>query len=308
MSKPTPTTCWGFCMFMMGWKTIEIENGQNLSLFLDNLVIMSDDNKITIPLNDIDVLLINNFKIKITIQLINALTENNIVTIICNNNYLPQSIIVPVIGNWNTLKVLDSQLNWNHIYKSKLWKSIIKQKILNQSEFLKKIVLNKDAADKLLELSNELKDYDITNREGHASKIYWHSLFGINFKRFNDDYWNSLLNYGYTILRGYMTRSIIKKGLDPRIAIFHKSYHNYFSLASDLMEPFRVLIDYEVYKIYENGEIDFYNHKTELIKCFNKKILVNGRKQFVNNAIDLFVDSVVQQNDLCEIKLDYESL
>ena len=70
-----------------------------MSLFLNNLVILQEDNKITIPINDIDVLLINNYKINISVQLINALTESNILIIICNNNYLPQSFIVPIIGN-----------------------------------------------------------------------------------------------------------------------------------------------------------------------------------------------------------------
>ncbi len=291
----------------MGWKIIEIENAERMSLFLNNLVILQEDNKITIPINDIDVLLINNYKINISVQLINALTESNILIIICNNNYLPQSFIVPIIGNWNTLKILSTQLSWNHIYKSSLWKNIIKQKIYNQSCILKN-VLNSDEYLKLINLLNEIKEYDVSNREGHASKIYWHNLFGKNFKRHDDDYYNRLLNYGYTILRGYVTRSIIKKGLDPRISLFHKSFHNYFALASDLMEPFRVIIDYEVYKISLLGEVNFFEHKEILLKSFNKKILVDNKKQFINNAIDIFIDSIVNQKQLPKINLDYESL
>lgn len=171
-------------------------------------------------------------------------------------------------------------------------------KITNQKELISNMTENKVIENELNSFLSQIKDYDITNREGHASKIYWHTLFGINFKRFEDDYINKLLNYGYTILRGYFTRSIIKKGLDPRISIFHKSFHNYFSLSSDLMEPFRILIDIVVYKIYKIGEINFYEHKQLLIEIFNQKILVNDKYQFINNAIDMFVDCIVNQTEL----------
>lgn len=291
----------------MGWKIIEIEKSDQLNLFLNNIVIKNDNEKIIIPINDIDVLLINNYKLKITINLINALTENNVLTIICNNNYLPQSNILPIIGNYNTLKILESQLNWDNLYKSKIWKQIVSLKIKNQANLLLKLTNNINIYEQLIELSKNIKEFDISNREGHASKIYWHNLFDITFKRHADDYYNKLLNYGYTILRSYFTRSIIKKGLDPRISFFHKSFHNYFALASDLMESFRILIDYEVYLIYQNGEVDFYNHKQKLIECFNKKILINNKKHFINNAIDIFIDSIVNQDEfLPEIELDYE--
>lgn len=283
----------------MGWKIIEIENTQKLNLFLDNIVIFNNDNeRITIPIIDIDVLLINNYKINISVQLINKLADNNVLLIICDNNYLPCSLVVPIIGNYNTIKILDNQLNWNHKWKSMIWKQIIKMKITNQKELISNMTENKVIENELNSFLSQIKDYDITNREGHASKIYWHTLFGINFKRFEDDYINKLLNYGYTILRGYFTRSIIKKGLDPRISIFHKSFHNYFSLSSDLMEPFRILIDIVVYKIYKIGEINFYEHKQLLIEIFNQKILVNDKYQFINNAIDMFVDCIVNQTEL----------
>lgn len=289
----------------MGWKIIEIENTQKLNLFLDNLVIFNNDNeRITIPIIDIDVLLINNYKINISVQLINKLADNNVLLIICDNNYLPCSLVVPIIGNYNTIKILDNQLNWNHKWKSMIWKQIIKMKITNQKELIINMTENKVIENELNSFLSQIKDYDITNREGHASKIYWHTLFGINFKRFEDDYINKLLNYGYTILRGYFTRSIIKKGLDPRISIFHKSFHNYFSLSSDLMEPFRILIDIVVYKIYKIGEINFYEHKQLLIEIFNQKILVNDKYQFINNAIDMFVDCIVNQTELPTLNFD----
>lgn len=292
----------------MGWKIIEIEESESLHLFLNNLVIFKDDQKITIPINDIDVLLINNYKLKITIQLINALCNANVLTIICDNYHLPSANILPIIGNFNTLKVLENQVNWNHHFKSNLWLQIIKNKIRNQQHFTDYFLKNNELSNQFEILIQQIKSFDITNREGHASKIFWHALYGLNFKRHDDDYCNKLLNYGYTILRSYVTRSIIKKGLDPRISIFHKSFHNYFALASDLMEPFRILIDCEVYQIMQLKEINFYEHKTRLIECFNKKILINNMKHFVNNAIDIFIDAIIKQSNLPLVELDYGNI
>lgn len=290
----------------MGWKIIEVETADNLNLFLNNIVIKRDNDKIIIPVSDIDVLLINNPFAKITTNLINELANNNVLTIICNSNYLPTCNILPIIGNYNTLKVLEGQVNWSNKLKGELWRKIISMKIDNQYSMLFNLEIDIDTAYQISLLQEEVKDFDISNREGHASKIYWHALFGINFKRHENDYINSLLNYGYTILRSYMTRSIIKKGLDPRISIYHKSFHNYFALASDLMEPFRIIIDYQVYLIYKKDkEMPFYMAKNYLINCFNNKIWVNEKKFFINKAIDMFVDAIVNQTELPRIMVDY---
>ena len=294
----------------MGWRIIEIENSDNINLFLGNLVTTVNNEKVTISIKDIDVLLINNYKTKISIQLLNELANNNVLTIICDNKYLPNSICLPIIGNYNTFKIFEQQLNWNHTFKSNLWKNIIVQKIENQANVILKLKNNFQGFSEIMEFSLQVKDYDITNREGHASKVYWHNLFGINFKRHNDDYVNSLLNYGYTILRGYFTRSIIKKGLDPRISLFHKSFHNYFALSSDLMEVFRCIVDVSIFGILKETENNFYNDKQKIIESFNKTIKYNGKEFFINVAIDKFIDHIVNQEEFPELNFDtiYECL
>ena len=120
----------------MGWKIVEIENADRLRLFLDNLVIYKEEDKIIIPINDIDTLIIDNVKLNLSIQLINKLSENNVNVIICNEKHLPNTQLLPIIGNYNALKVLNKQLEWNHQYKSNLWKKLVVQKIDNQIEIL----------------------------------------------------------------------------------------------------------------------------------------------------------------------------
>lgn len=95
----------------MGWKIIDIESNSQVKLFLNNLIIFKEFKKITIPLCDVDVVVFDNIKTTVTIKLINQLTKNNILTIICNEKHLPTSLIIPQIGNFNSLKILEKQIN-----------------------------------------------------------------------------------------------------------------------------------------------------------------------------------------------------
>lgn len=285
----------------MGWKIVEIQNAERLRLFLDNLVVYKENDKIIIPINDIDTLLIDNVQINLSIQLINKLAENNVNVIICDKSHLPYTQLLPVIGNYNSLKILNKQINWTHLFKSRLWKNIVKIKIINQIELLNHFGFHGNSTKEMEQLILDIKEYDVSNREGHAAKIYWHTLFGLSFNRRDEDNpINKYLNYGYAILRSYLSKSIIKKGLDPRISIFHKSFHNHFALSSDLMEVFRIIIDFEVVKIVEIEKMEkpWYESKEKLVNAFNRRILINGQEQFINNAIDIFVDAIVNEKDI----------
>lgn len=285
----------------MGWKIVEIQNAERLRLFLDNLVIYKENDKIIIPINDIDTLLIDNIQINLSIQLINKLADNNVNVIICDKSHLPHTQLLPTIGNYNSLKILNNQINWTHLFKAKIWQNIVRLKILNQIELLNHFGYYGDNVKEMEQLLLEIKEYDISNREGHAAKIYWHTLFGVSFNRRDEDNpINKYLNYGYAILRSYLSKSIVKKGLDPRISIFHKAFHNHFALSSDLMEIFRIIIDFEVVKIVEIEQMKnpWYESKEKLINSFNKRIIINGQEQFINNAIDIFIDAIVNQKEL----------
>lgn len=281
----------------MGWKIVEIDTNDNLSLYLNNLMIKRQSKKIIININDIDILLLDNYKLTLSVQLINALTRNNSLIITFDGKHEPASFIYGVNGNHNSLKILQSQLMWTNFYKGKLWQEIIRNKINNQYHHLLKNSGEIVDSNYFLTAIEKVKSFDISNREGHIAKVYWHILFGIDFTR---DYeaikfplLNSMLNYGYSILRAMVIKSIVKKGLDPRIAIFHKSFSNFYALASDLMEPFRIIIDQIVYR---NKNSDFFSVeiKQALIEGLTKKIIFKGKEEYINNAIDKAIDEVIK--------------
>lgn len=289
----------------MGWKIIDIESDCHLKLFLNNLLIYRADQKISIPISEIDTIIIDEFKTTFSLQLLNEFSANNILTILCDKKHMPSSLVLPCCGNYNTLKVIEQQINWSNSWKSEKWKEIIILKIESQIAVLKH--LNFDKWNELEHLQMEVKNFDITNREGHAAKIYWHSLFGNSFSRNDENSINLILNYGYGLLRSYFSRSIVKKGLDPRISIFHKSFSNHFALASDLMELFRFIVDTYTFKLFQR-EIDpcLYKIKEEMLNLFNYKINIDGKNQTINNAIDIYIDSVIKQTSIPIMIFDYD--
>jgi len=60
---------------------------------------------------------------------------------------------------------------------------------------------------------------------------------------------NALLNYGYSVLASEISKYVCGIGLDPYFGFMHKSHTGFQPLVYDLIEPFRWLVDYAVFKI-----------------------------------------------------------
>lgn len=139
---------------------------------------------------------------------------------------------------------------------------------------------------------------DESNREGHAAKVYFNALFGLSFTRTADCPINAALNYGYSIILSAFTREIVANGYITQLGLFHDNMFNQFNLASDLMEPFRILIDKEVVSmiINEFGQ----DEKMRLVNVLNQEIMIDGKIQYVNNAIKIYCKSIfdaLNEND-----------
>lgn len=299
----------------MGWRIIEINKNSYVKLFLNNLIIMGDNN-ISIPITDIDILLFTNNRTNVSINLLNSLADNNVCVFFCNEKYMPNCMLFPLFGNVRTYKIFEKQLSWEDEFKGLVWKKIVQLKCRNQINYLKHLnLLDEKSENELEQYFSEIEFYDKSNREGHIAKIYWHKLINMEFNRQNDDLQvNKLLNYGYTIINGMVARSIIKKGLDPRISLFHKCTFNTFALSSDLIEPFRNVVDILIVELSKrnligNGFEPLTIELKEICLDFiaNFKVMINGLYQQLNNAIDEFVDDLVSQKILdTTIEYSYE--
>ena len=166
----------------------------------------------SVPLDDIGVLLLSAQSVTISKHILNALSEQGSITILCGKNYLPQSMGLPVANHYHFTKVLKSQINASLPFTKNIWKQIVVQKIKNQALVLE--LCNKTADSLYLKkLAFAVKSGDIENKEGVAAKLYWKSLFGAEFVRDRtEEGINSLLNYGYAILRAAMARAVCACG------------------------------------------------------------------------------------------------
>ena len=209
------------------------------------------EEKRTIPIEDIGFVVLEHQQTSITLPLLNALSDNNVAVIICGNDYMPNAMLMNLDSNKTQGESFRAQIEVSEPLKKGLWKQIVEAKIRNQAALLNK--LGKDG-DKLKPYYSNVKSGDSDNREGIAAKIYWNELFGDNFIRSREGIEpNSLLNYGYTLLRAAVARALMSSGLLPAFGLFHRNRYNAFPLADDIMEPYRPYVDEIVYHMYTNG-------------------------------------------------------
>ena len=203
---------------------------------------------ITRPIEDVGVIIVENQMVHFTIPLLNALADNNVAVIFCNAQCMPNTMLMPLESNAIQQEVYRFQVEASLPTKKRIWKDIIEYKIRNQAALLD--MLGRDGKVLKPYYMNVLSG-DSDNREGLAAKIYWQQMYGRRFNRNrNGEDPNSLLNYGYAILRAAVARALLGSGLFPAFGLFHCNRYNAFPLADDVMEPYRPFVDYAVYQIF----------------------------------------------------------
>ncbi|MBC1571400.1 type II CRISPR-associated endonuclease Cas1 [Listeria sp. FSL L7-1426] len=274
----------------MGWRTVVVNSHSKLSYKNQHLVFKSAYQHEMIHLSEIDVLILETTDITLTTMLINCLVAENILILFCDDKRLPIGKVLPFYGRHDSSLQLSKQLGWNSELKSEVWTEIISQKILNQSTFLS--MLNYDEkADSLIKLHETLEIFDPTNREGHAARIYFNQLFGNDFTREQENDINSGLNYGYTLLLSVFARELVKSGCMTQFGLKHSNQFNDFNFASDIMEPFRPLVDQIV---YEKRNEDFQVIKRSLFELFNKQFDYNDQHMFLTNIASDYTKKIVK--------------
>ena len=165
--------------------------------------------------------------------------------------------------------------------RKQLWQHTIRQKILNQAALLKK---QGRKTENMKYWAEQVKSGDTENHEGRAAAYYWGELFdsALNFRRDPDGSApNSLLNYGYAILRATVARSLVGSGLLPTFGIHHHNRYNAYCLADDIMEPYRPYIDQLVLELMKNSEcLDELTkeHKAKLLQIPVLDVMINNHR------------------------------
>ncbi len=184
---------------------------------------------------------------------------------------------------------------------------IEKNKIKNQAntlriiraknEFIKEgISLLDEFAEKL---DKNVEYLGIMGIEGSAARVYFPRVFSnVNWKgrkpRIKNDYINTTLDIGYTMLFNIVDAILQVYGFDTYCGVFHKCFYMRKSLVCDIMEPMRPIIDYQVrkainlgqckiedFEVYNNRWVLKYKNSPEYVKFLMKSILEYKEEIFI---------------------------
>ncbi|MDY5479967.1 MAG: type II CRISPR-associated endonuclease Cas1 [Peptostreptococcus porci] len=287
----------------MSWRTVVVSKRSKLDYKMNYLVVRNIEDTKKIFLDEIYVLIIESTAVSITAVLINELISRKIKVIFCDEKRNPSSELIGYYGSHDTSMKYRNQLSWTKHTKELVWTEIVREKINNQSKLLKEngvedyILLEK--------YCDELEHFDVTNREGHAAKVYFNLIFGSEFSRSDSSsHINSALNYGYAILLSSINREIVSMGYMTQFGLFHDNMFNQFNLSCDLMEPFRIFIDRIVLEM-DVKKFDSEEKKELLNRIFERSILIDNQNMYFSNAINVYCRSVfdaLNENDISRLK------
>lgn len=273
----------------MSFRTVIITKQAKISYKNRFLVVKQDIDEKYIHLSEIDTIIVDSISVSISSYLLKELADNKINIIFCDDKHNPYGELQPFYSRHNSSKRILEQVKWTNKEKDLVWQAIVKNKILNQALLLRKIKSKQH--DLITSYIKEVAVGDKTNREGHAAKVYFNSLFGKDFVRGNNDKINASLNYGYAILLSTVSKEIVNNGYLTQLGIHHKNEFNPYNLACDLMEPFRIIIDSFVY-YNKDKELDP-NFKLDIINIFNNTYTFNNKKYTLKDIIGLYVKNTL---------------
>ena len=292
---------------MSGWRVIVVTGRSKLDLRYNSISIRRDNGTDFIHIGEVNTLILETTTISITAALMCELIKQKVKVIFCDEKSNPHFELLPFYGSHDCSAKIKEQIAWTDFLKESLWTIIVTEKIENQMKLLKK--LNKKEYRILQEYASQIEHNDNTNREGHSAKIYFSALFGNNFSRNKENSLNAFLNYGYQLLLSTFNKEIVANGYLTQIGIFHKNMFNYYNLSSDLMEPFRVIVDELAYK--ENPQKFEKDEKRKLQNILNLKFRINNVNHYLSDVIKIYTKSIfdaLSSNDLSLVRFFQDEL
>lgn len=290
--------------------------GTSLNRDNEGFVITTKDGKQRIPAEGISSIQIGR-GVQITSDAVMLAVENETEVLFVDRSGKPVGRVwSPKFGSVSTIR--RGQIAFSRSKKAVAWiKEVISRKIENQQAMILTTRTDDDRARRIAERSiTRLEDYrqkvsrldgetvgdiaaTLRGWEGQASRIYFETLneFIPEKYRFTSrsqnpatDIANAMLNYGYGILYGKIEGALIKAGIDPYTGILHRDEYNRPVLAYDVIELYRVWIDYVVYMLLSQDIItdEYYSMRADG-SCWLEPL---GRRVLIQSVNDYLEDSV----------------
>ena len=234
----------------MAWKGVHVSKPARLSYKDQQLCVGQEDGDVAIPLEDVAWIVLDSNHSTLSVSLMSACMNQGVAVIFTDERHTPSGMALPFHTHHRQAAVASMQMGLSQPLKKRLWQSLVVAKIENQAACLDACGRDGTA---VAAISKFVTSGDTENTEARAAREYWSTLF-VDFIRSDEtDLRNSMLNYGYAIIRSAIARALVASGLLPCFGLFHDSAANAFNLADDLFEPFRPLVDARVFKLSDNG-------------------------------------------------------
>lgn len=198
-----------------------------------------------VAFSDVAVVMLSDMAVSLTGAVLAGLADNGAVVVVCDGRHSPVGMYQPTCGHTLQTGTLLRQIQLGSHARSRLWKSVVKAKILSQGRLLAGLGVDGSGFGSL---AREVLLDDSRNAEGRAAAEYWRRLgiFARRDRTAADA--NAMLNYGYTVIFSAAARALCAAGLNTSLGLHHCHPANAHCLASDIMEPFRVVADRAVFK------------------------------------------------------------
>jgi CRISP-associated protein Cas1 len=290
---------------MSAWRTILVTKLCRLSM--KNLQLIYEpkgEPTITVPLEDITVIVLESNQASMTIALLSMCAEKNIAIFSCDSYHMPNGLFMPFHQHSRLSQISHIQRDMKLPLKKQIWQKIITQKISNQAQLLREF----DKEDfQVRVLVDKVKSGDSENLEALAARRYWGLLFD-EFTRDQKalDPRNIALNYGYAVVRGAVARSLVAHGLLPTFGVFHNSDLNAYNLADDMIEPLRPMVDMVVKKLEIEDALDVHmgvEVKSALLNVLVMQMQLDGENITVLNVCDTMTQTFVKSMRLNDVSV-----
>lgn len=267
------------------------------------ILVQTDSDNFEIPIEDIQVLLIATTRAVITSAAIAELAKAQAKVIFTDNSGEPVSEMVALYPNNRKNETLNAQIEWDSERKEILWTKIVSEKM--KLQVFTAMSLGNDVKE-LQDETLKLELNDESNREAVVARKYFTEIFGTDFSRHNFSPINAALNYGYSIILAAVNREIVKDGYLTELGIHHYSAESDFNLGSDLMEPFRPIVDLWV----ANQRFNEFTPdiKFGLVELLNLEITLNGQSIILRNAITKHVSNCLKflSKEVANVEIEVE--
>ncbi|GFK95271.1 CRISPR-associated endonuclease Cas1 [Fundidesulfovibrio magnetotacticus] len=234
-----------------------------------------------VPLAEVGALLVSHGRVVFTHGVLAGLSASGGVYVACDERHMPVGMMLPLAGNSVQTERIAAQAEASAPLRKQAWKYVVQMKLVNQAWALS---LVRGHGHGLEGMAARVRSGDPGNVEGEAARKYWRFLFGANgFTRDRASGGvNAWLNYGYAVVRAVMGRAVCAAGLHPSLGLHHHNRYDAFCLVSDLMEPYRPLVDVCAAGMAaaHGTERELGKElKRELLEFLNQDFLVEGERR-----------------------------